>query len=163
MVTIVETAFVRAFCCIRLDNGTRWWIRREDLPLSGFQEGLSFEEEAFYQQVRLCQYPRALNQAVSLLAARPCSRGEIEQNLLRHRYTDEVVDLVLYKLEKEKLLNDREFSDLFNEDLYAAIDLRTCMEKRGSEGGTSVASVEKQIAAARKILTGKPETGRAVI
>ena len=64
-------------------------------------------------------------------------------------------------LETLPLSRYREFSDLFNEDLYAAIDLKTCMEKRGSEGGTSVASVEKQIAAARKILTGKPETGRA--
>ena len=66
-------------------------------------------------------------------------------------------------LETLPLSRYREFSDLFDEDLYAAIDLKTCMEKRGSEGGTSVASVEKQIAAARKILTGKPETGRAVI
>ena len=36
-------------------------------------------------------------------------------------------------------------SELFDEDLYADIDLRNCMEKRISEGGTSVASVEKQI------------------
>ena len=36
-------------------------------------------------------------------------------------------------------------SDLFDEDLYEAIDLLTCVEKRISQGGTSVASVEKQI------------------
>ena len=36
-------------------------------------------------------------------------------------------------------------SDLFDNDLYEAIDLLTCVEKRISQGGTSVASVEKQI------------------
>ena len=40
----------------------------------------------------------------------------------------------------------QEYSDLFTADVYAAIDLTTCVEKRISEGGTSVASVEAQIA-----------------
>ena len=47
----------------------------------------------------------------------------------------------------------RGFSELFDEDLREAIDLKTCVEKRISEGGTSVASVEKQIAWARQELT----------
>ena len=38
------------------------------------------------------------------------------------------------------------FSDLFEKDLYDAISLRTCVEKRSSEGGTSLASVKGQIA-----------------
>ena len=37
------------------------------------------------------------------------------------------------------------FSDLFESDLYNDIDLLTCVEKRISLGGTSVASVEKQM------------------
>lgn len=41
------------------------------------------------------------------------------------------------------------YSPLFGEDVYQDIDLRTCMEKRISEGGTSVASVEAQIAYVR--------------
>ena len=40
-------------------------------------------------------------------------------------------------------------SDLFAEDLYNEIDLVTCVEKRISEGGTSVSSVENQIAFVR--------------
>ena len=44
------------------------------------------------------------------------------------------------------------YSDLFEEDLYQAIDLMTCVETRISEGGTSVASVEKQIAYVREVL-----------
>ena len=40
----------------------------------------------------------------------------------------------------------KQYSDLFAEDLYEDIDLVTCVEKRVSEGGTSVASVKTQIA-----------------
>ena len=46
----------------------------------------------------------------------------------------------------------RGFSELFEADLYAAIDLKTCVEKRISEGGTSVASVEAQIAYVNEVL-----------
>ena len=48
----------------------------------------------------------------------------------------------------------REYSELFEADLYEAIDLMTCVEKRISEGGTSVPSVERQIALAREALKG---------
>ena len=43
-------------------------------------------------------------------------------------------------------------SDLFDTDLYEAIDLMVCVKKRISEGGTSVASVEKQIAYVKGVL-----------
>ena len=40
----------------------------------------------------------------------------------------------------------KQYSELFEEDLYQDIDLLTCVQKRISEGGTSVQSVEAQIA-----------------
>ena len=49
-------------------------------------------------------------------------------------------------LEELPLAVYREQSDLFDEDLYDAISLRTCVETRISEGGTSLASVMAQIA-----------------
>ena len=49
-------------------------------------------------------------------------------------------------LETLTLEEYKTFSDLFAEDLYQDIDLLTCVEKRISEGGTSAASVEAQIA-----------------
>ena len=49
-------------------------------------------------------------------------------------------------LETLPLEEYRKYSDLFDEDLYHEIDLLTCVEKRISEGGTSVSSVEAQIA-----------------
>lgn len=48
-------------------------------------------------------------------------------------------------LETVSLGEYKGFCDLFEEDVYNDIDLMNCMEKRISEGGTSVASVEKQI------------------
>ena len=44
------------------------------------------------------------------------------------------------------------YSDLFEEDLYQAIDLMTCVETRISEGGTSVKSVEDQINYVKEML-----------
>ena len=49
-------------------------------------------------------------------------------------------------LEALSLEEYKSFSDLFENDLYHDIDLNTCVEKRISEGSTSVASVEAQIA-----------------
>ena len=46
----------------------------------------------------------------------------------------------------------RQYSDLFDEDLYQDIDLLTCVQKRISEGGTSVQSVEDQIAYVKEFL-----------
>lgn len=111
MVTVTEMENVRAFCCVHLDNGTRWWIRRDDLPQAGFREGASYDEAVFQERIRICQYPRALNHAVSMLARRACSRKEISDRLKRLRYTEEVAELVIYKLEKEKLLDDAAFCE----------------------------------------------------
>ena len=44
------------------------------------------------------------------------------------------------------------YSDLFDNDLYEAIDLVTCVETRISEGGPAAASVEKQIAYVKEVL-----------
>ena len=48
-------------------------------------------------------------------------------------------------LEELPLATYLSYSDLFGTDLYENIDLVTCVEKRVSEGGTSTASVKKQI------------------
>ena len=42
--------------------------------------------------------------------------------------------------------NYKSFSELFESDVYNEISLETCVNKRISEGGTSVKSVEKQLA-----------------
>ncbi len=49
-------------------------------------------------------------------------------------------------LETLTLEEYRSFSELFAEDVYADIDLTACVEKRISYGGTSIGSVEAQVA-----------------
>ena len=47
----------------------------------------------------------------------------------------------------------RQFSDCFDEDIYEAISLKTCVEKRLTEGAPGKASMEKAIAASREYLS----------
>ena len=46
----------------------------------------------------------------------------------------------------------REYSPLFDEGVYAAVDLQACVERRSSAGGTCAASVAEQIAYVREQL-----------
>ncbi len=55
-------------------------------------------------------------------------------------------------LETVPLERYRELSDLFEQDVYEAIDLKACVEKRISEGGTGKASVQAQIQYIRSIM-----------
>lgn len=69
--------------------------------------------------------------------------------------------IVALCIEKGKVLETlgldeyKSFSPLFEEDVYGEISLETCVAKRISQGGTSVASVEEQIRAVRKALADK--------
>ncbi len=55
-------------------------------------------------------------------------------------------------LETLPLSEYRKYSELFTQDLYEDISLETCVSKRISEGGTSVKSVEAQIAYIKEML-----------
>ena len=68
--------------------------------------------------------------------------GEIVRKCINNGKVLETLSLEEYK----------EFSPLFSEDVFEAIDLEVCVNKRISEGGTSVTSVEKQIKAVREKL-----------
>jgi argininosuccinate lyase len=69
--------------------------------------------------------------------------GELVALCLREGKVLETLPLATYKT----------YSDLFEDDLYTEIDLTTCVEKRISEGGTSIASVDAQIAYVKEKLT----------
>ena len=111
MVTITGIAQDRGLICLLLDNGDRLWVRKAWLSEASFSEGSSIEESDLYRFIQLHQYPVALNRAVAMLARRPCSTGEIRQKLRSGRFMADVIELVLYKLEKEQLLNDMEFCE----------------------------------------------------
>ena len=72
-----------------------------------------------------------------------------------YKISGQLVALCIQKntvLEELPLPVYKEYSDLFEEDLYKDIDLVTCVEKRISQGGTSTASVKAQIAYVRNAL-----------
>ena len=62
-----------------------------------------------------------------------------------------VGELVAYCIENKKSLNDltlqefQNFSSLFSEDVYTAIDLQTCLAQRKSLGGPAPQEVLRQI------------------
>ena len=58
-------------------------------------------------------------------------------------------------LEQLSLDEYRAYSELFDEDVFHEIDLTVCVEKRISEGGTSLRSVEAQIDYVRTMLSKK--------
>ena len=74
------------------------------------REGDALDFEQYRKNLLFRQYPEALNRAVALLATRARSRHEVEQRLLTRGYLADTVEIVLYKLEKEHLLDDTAFA-----------------------------------------------------
>ena len=72
-----------------------------------------------------------------------------------YKITGQLVALCIAKdtvLEQLPLADYQSFSPLFEEDLYQAIDLKTCVEKRASQGGPARASVLAQLAYVKEFL-----------
>ena len=55
-------------------------------------------------------------------------------------------------LEDFSLVELKSYSDIFEQDLYEEISLKTCVEKRISQGGTGLKSVENQIENLKKFI-----------
>ena len=74
--------------------------------------------------------------------------------------------LVAYCIEHTAVLEElplaplRQYSERFDEDVYTAIALTSCVTGRTSLGGTCVASVEAQIASVRDFLAGQTEAAK---
>lgn len=71
--------------------------------------------------------------------------GQLVAHCIQHNTVLEDLPLEVYQ----------QYSDVFQSDVYDAISLETCVSKRCSAGGTSVQSVEAQIAAAKEFLNEK--------
>ena len=104
----VET--IRGKIRITFESSWQVWLRRNEDPGFPLTEGTAVDRESFLAYIRIHQYPPALDRAVRMLAERSCSRREIERKLTLARFDPDVTDLVLFKLEKVNLLNDREFA-----------------------------------------------------
>lgn len=66
--------------------------------------------------------------------------------------------LVLYGIENNKALDDftleefQNISDVFDNDIYDAISLKTCVEKRNTKGAPGLKAINDEIEASRKLL-----------
>lgn len=79
----------------------------QERPLT---EGQPIDLEDYDNWLMVRQYRFALDRAVGYLAARACSRKEIETKLLRAGYRPSTVEMVIYKLQRENLLDDADFA-----------------------------------------------------
>lgn len=73
-------------------------------------EGQELDVEEYDNWLMIRQYRHALDRAVGYLAARARSKREIEQKLQQCGYRPCTVEMVLYKLEREGLLDDADFA-----------------------------------------------------
>ena len=66
--------------------------------------------------------------------------------------------LVLYGIENNKALDDftleefQNISEVFDNDIYDAISLKTCVEKRNTKGAPGLKAINDEIEASRKLL-----------
>jgi len=111
MDVIVRVENIRSKVRITFESGWVVWSARKELQSRPLQAGMQVDPVAFRRFVHLCQDVPALDRAVAMLASRPCSTQEIRQKLRLLHYDDEVIAQVIEKLEKNNLLDDRDFAE----------------------------------------------------
>lgn len=108
LITAVKTE--KGGATVEINGEVTLWLSRDIWLERPLKEGESLDLEAFQQWLLPRQYPEALNYAVSLLAIRARSSGELRQKLKRKHYMDDTIEMALYKLETEHLLDDEAFA-----------------------------------------------------
>ena len=72
---------------VSLQDGTKYYLLRKEYQERPVQVGESIDEKEFAWWVLKHQYRPALDKAVSMLAARACSKGEIQRKLSGKGYS----------------------------------------------------------------------------
>lgn len=104
---------------VAFDNGEKIVLSRSVFYETDLRENTACDLPVLKQKITVLQYRSALNTAVSMLAQRACSKGEIEAKLKRLQYLPETVEMVIYKLQREGLLNDADFAFQWTESRIA--------------------------------------------
>ena len=111
MDVVKEICEKRRSSVIMMESGEQFWLTWTQLQEhEPFAVGLEVDTDELKKWLLPRQYPMALNDAVALLAQRAHASGEIKQKLKRKLYMDDTIEMVIYKLEKERLLNDEAFA-----------------------------------------------------
>ena len=109
--TVREINEKRRSSVIVMESGETFWLTWTQLQEHDpFAVGQEVDTDALREWLLPRQYPMALNDAVALLAQRAQASDEIRQKLKRKLYMDDTIEMVLYKLEKERLLDDEAFA-----------------------------------------------------
>ncbi len=140
METIKTVETVRGKNCITFESGWQVWLDRKLHPGFSLREGVQVDRKKFEKFILYHQYPSALERAVAMLAERSRSKKEIENRLRLNRYDQEVIGLVIFKLEKENLLNDGEFSSQWVESRmkkYGPARIRMELRMKGIDPDTA--------------------------
>lgn len=108
---VKEICEKRRSSVIVMESGERFWLTWTQLQEHGpFAQGMEVDSGELKEWLLPRQYPMALNDAVALLAQRAHASGELVQKLRRKLYMEETIEMVLYKLEKERLMDDEAFA-----------------------------------------------------
>jgi len=86
------------------------WFSKSAFTERALAAGDSVELRELKEWLLIRQYPEALSKAVSCLAVRSRSRLEVRRKLESKGYLERTIELVLYKMEIEELLNDEAFA-----------------------------------------------------
>lgn len=132
---------------VTFDSGENLWFSRSlwrEAPM--MREGQEMDPEELKKWMLVCQYPKALHYAVDLLAQQARSSGEIRKKLKLCRYLDDTVDMVLYKLEKEHLLNDAAYAEQYaaskSRGQTGKNRIRRALREKGVDEETTQAALE---------------------
>jgi len=109
--TVQEIIEKRRSSVIVMESGEKYWLTWTQLQEhEPFVPGGEVDTDALREWLLPRQYPMALNDAVALLAQRAHASGEIAHKLQRKLYLEDTIEMVLYKLQKERLLDDAAFA-----------------------------------------------------
>jgi len=101
---------VRGRCIVTVNDAENVVVPLSLMRERPLKEGQPIDLEEYDNWLMVRQYRFALDRAVGYLAARACSRKEIEDKLLRAGYRPSTVEMVVYKLQRENLLDDADFA-----------------------------------------------------
>ncbi len=95
---------------ITLTNGRIFYLLNSAFRERSLQAGENIDEKEFAEWVMKKQYHSAMDKAVAMLAARARGKKEVRQKLEQIGYSEETVQMVIYRLEKHGYLNDQAFA-----------------------------------------------------
>ena len=144
--TVTNLRTLRKGYEVTFDSGERLYLSNADFRALPLALGDSLDLRAYRHDLLLRQYPEALNRAVGLLATRARSQAEVERRLTAAGYQSDTVEMVLYKLEKERLLDDGAFAQAWVAQRSArglgAMRLRQELRQRGVDETQASAAIE---------------------